>query len=307
MPHRPPPKGFEFDLKAEPFDRYLDEIDLLGEEAVPWLFRHDIVEACTAVKGRALKRLLAEPDCDAVIYLDPDIAVFGPLTPVADLLTEHSVVLTPHQLQPEETEIGVADNEIGSLGYGVYNLGFVGVANTAEGRAMADWWTARLDMWCYDRRDIGVFVDQKWCDLIPCFFPGTYILRDPGYNVASWNLSGRTLRIDMDGAINVNGSPLRFYHFTKLGITGDTQTRRYARGNVEVYEVWSWYRRAVARNADPRIPAGWWHYGTFEDGTEIPKAAREIYRDRKDLREAFPNPRAAAFKVWYEKHAKKTG
>ena len=295
-----PPEGFVLDPAEEPFDRVIDELSLLGQgEASSWLFRHDIVEACTAVKGHALKRILDEPDCDGVIYLDPDIAVFGSLQPVADLLDGGaSVVLTPHLLTPQTTPQAVVDNEITPLSFGVYNLGFAGVANDPEGRRFADWWASRLDEWCYDRRDIGIFVDQKWCDLVPCLFENVCILRDPGYNVASWNLAGRTVRIGKDGAITVNGVPLRFYHFTKLGPTGDTMTRRYAGQNVEVYEIWSWYRREVMRHAATGVPRGWWFYGTFEDGTPIPKAARELWRDRPDLRSSFADPRGPEFKAW---------
>ena len=106
-----------------------------------------------------------------------------------------------------------------------------------------------------------------------------------------------------NGAIAVNGSPLRFYHFTKLGPTGDTMTRRYARSNVEVYEIWSWYRREVARNAHAGVPKGWWHYGRFEDGTPIPKPARELWRDRTDVGDAFPRPRSTDFLNWLRAEA----
>ena len=50
--------------------------DLVGEEFSQWIFGHDVVEACTAVKGRALQSLLERGD---VVYLDPDMAVFGSL------------------------------------------------------------------------------------------------------------------------------------------------------------------------------------------------------------------------------------
>ena len=114
----------------------------------------------------------------------------------------------------------------------------------------------------------GVFVDQKWCNLIPCFFDDVKTLRDPGFNVASWNLSSREVRITDTGEIRVNGEPLRFFHFTKLGPVGDTMTRRYAGGNTDVYELWWWYRQEVEKYTDPAIPEGWWHYGVFADGRQ---------------------------------------
>ena len=56
------PEGFRFDLAAEDFDRMVTAEELFGEVTNRWLFGHDIVEACTAVKGRALQHILADPD-----------------------------------------------------------------------------------------------------------------------------------------------------------------------------------------------------------------------------------------------------
>ena len=299
------PRDLPLDWARGEFDRVLMPEDLFGgrsasDEVEAWLFGHDVVEACTAVKGEALVRILDEPGCSKVVYLDPDIAVLNPLTPATAMLDDHSIVLTPHQIDPEPRAAreAIMDNELASLQHGVYNLGFLAVAADEEGRRFARWWADRLGDWCHDRKDIGVFVDQRWCDLIPCFFDRVGVLRDPGCNVASWNLSQREVRFAPDGTALVNGVPLRFWHFTKLGPVGDAMTARYAADNTEVYEIWSWYRRMVAERAVPAVPAGYWHYGAFRDGTPIPKSARELYRVRGDLRSVFPRPFESRFKEW---------
>lgn len=296
------PVGFEFSIQDEDFDRLVTVEDLYGENTEPWLFKHDIVEACTAVKGQALKHIMDQPGVEKIIYFDPDIAVFSSMQPVVDLLDDWSIVLTPHQTIPDTEDIAIRDNEITSLHYGTYNLGFLAVRNDEEARAFTDWWTERLNTWCYDRLDIGVFVDQKWCNLIPCYFDSVKVLRDPGYNVASWNLSKRTMSIAGDGSLLINGVPLRFYHFTKLGPLGNAMTERYAQENYEVYELWAWYEREVARFSDPLIPSGWWYYGVFEDGTKVPKGARELYRDSADLRKRFPDPFKDGYLKWLKKN-----
>ena len=104
------PPGFVFDPAQEPFDRIIWSHDLPIDNAVGWLFKHEVVEACTGVKGPALKLLLDE-GADKVFYLDPDIAVFNSLTPLVEALDSHSVLLTPHQLMPETSPQAVADNE----------------------------------------------------------------------------------------------------------------------------------------------------------------------------------------------------
>jgi hypothetical protein len=288
------PPGFRFDPGSSGFDRLVTVEDLFGAETDAWLFGLDIVEACTAVKGRALNRILAEPGASGVMYFDPDIAVLNPLSPVTDLLESHAIVLTPHQVDPDPPEHreSILANEISSLAHGVFNLGFLAVNASDEARRFAGWWEARLRDWCIDRKDLGLFVDQKWCDLVPCLFDDVKVLRDPGYNVASWNLGQRRMTFDAEGMARVNGVPLRFYHFTKLGAVGDRATRRAAGDNAEVHELWWWYRREVDRQTEPAIPQRWWHYGVFDNGVPIEKWVRELYRSRDDLRREYPAPRS---------------
>jgi hypothetical protein len=293
------PTGFRFDLSKEAFDHVLFAEDLSIPNVRSWLFQHDVVEACTAVKGPVLK-LLTDSDADVVVYLDPDVAVFGSLEPLIKLLRSSSILLTPHQLTPESEFEAVVDNELCSLAFGTYNLGFLAVRNDKNGKRLASWWDERLRRYCYDDRASGIFVDQKWCDLVPAMFDGVKIVRDPGYNVASWNLSNRRISIDSEGAAQVNGSPLRFFHFTKLGPIGDAMTRKYAKDNIEVYELWAWYKRLVDRFSDPRIPSGYWHFGVFENGSPIPRAARLIYREREHLKTTFPDPFAVGEGSYYE-------
>ncbi|OCP35048.1 hypothetical protein [Ensifer sp. LC163] len=299
------PDSFIFDRDMESFDRLLWGQDLRGEASEQWLFKHDIVEACTAVKGYAMKAILAA-GAEKVIYLDPDIAVFSSLEDVVSSLDSHSIVLTPHQTQPETAEMAIRDNEITSLRLGVYNLGFLAIRNDKAGNEMANWWCDRLSTMCYDLPEEGVFVDQKWCDLIPALFDQVGILRDPGFNVASWNLSHRRVHVDQTGCILANESKLKFFHFTKLGPLGDVMTRRYAGPDSDVYELWMWYKNAVEDSTDRRIPERWWYYSTYRDGERIQKKDRVTYRQRKDLQAAFSDPFASGqgtFQSWLRSNA----
>jgi hypothetical protein len=47
------------------------------------------------------------------------------------------------------------------------------------------------------------------------------------------------------------------------------------------------------------IPSRWWKYGQFSNGEPIPKDARILYRHRKDLQLAFPNPFNSAGDSYY--------
>lgn len=297
---RPPP-GITIDVAAEDFDRIVWFEDLNLPDAFGWLFGHDIVEACTAVKGPFLHQTCEAGEVDAVIYLDPDTALLAPLNPVLELLEHHGGVLTPHLLEPEVQEQAILDNELASLRTGIFNLGFLAVRTDGEGARFAQWWNDRLLAYCHDDIPRGLFVDQRWCDHVPALFGSFAVLRDPGYNVASWNLSRRKVTIDWAGEVRVNGHLLRFWHFTKLGPVGDSMTRRYAGANYQVYEIWNWYRRLVADATDPRIPDRYWAFGTFADGRTIEKRHRELYRYDRSLQERFPDPfgsEAGSFQSW---------
>ena len=288
-----PPPGFVFDAEDEPFDRVVWAQDLGVADVRGWLFKHDVVEACTAVKGPFMLRACEAGEADAVIYLDPDTALFSNLDPLVEHLKTHDILLTPHLTDPNWDAEAVADNDLSASRTGIFNLGFVAVRTRGEGARFAAWWANRLLNWCYDQMDQGVFVDQRWCDHVPALFDKVKVVRDPGYNVASWNLSTRRVAIGKDGVIRVNGRPLRFWHFTKLGPLGDAMTRKYGAENFEVYEIWRWYRAQVRAQTDPAIPDGWWAYGRYDDGTPITAVDRRTYRARADLQARFPDPFAA--------------
>ena len=255
------PKGFSFDKE---FDDYTDIIfleELFDHDITDWITRHNLVELCTAVKGQALVEIMKKYPNQKYLYLDPDIALFSSLDPLIEHLDQYNILLTPHQLDPNYDDYAIRDNEISSLIHGTYNLGFYAVNSSDEAKRFAQWWARMLYSYCIDDKVNGLFVDQKWCDLVPAFFDKVNIIRDPGYNVASWNLSTRTLSFDSRGNIMVNDRfPLRFFHFTKLGKVGLIMLERYAKDNIEVYEIWKWYEREVKKYSDPKIPEKYWYF-----------------------------------------------
>ena len=260
----------------EPFDRIIEIEDLGIDDFDSWSFGHNVVELCTAVKPSAARVLLDQ--YDYVMYLDPDIAVFDSLAGIYAALDDSPIQLTPHQLQPcAAAPRLITDIELCSLKHGVFNLGFFAVRACEIGRSFISWWESRVLQYCYEDIASGVFTDQKWCDIAPCYFPRLGIVRDFGCNVASWNLNERFIEYCGDRLL-VNGrDSLKFYHFTKYGGVGDAMTQRYARSPV-VHEIWYWYGRML-RQRSLNIPAGgaYW-YGTFSNGQSILDAHRISYR-----------------------------
>lgn len=262
-------------LSSGLFDDVVTAEHLLGGDHESWMFGYDVVEACTAVKGRALVRLLSRGN--PVLYLDPDTSLFGPLTDVWASLSHASVLLTPHQLDPVAPDSRAVEEEICTLAHGIYNFGMFGVSPSDEGLRFAEWWASRLEELCVDEIGRGLFVDQRWGDLVPSFFPNFSIFRHSGVNFASWNLHQRDLTINGRGDYLVNGDPLVMFHFTKsLGIGFDVSKLKMAQ-NPLVADLWRWYLERLEFFASELGPAKW-SYGFYRDGTPIPKSDRELYR-----------------------------
>lgn len=119
-------------------------------------------------------------------------------------------ILTPHLLQPAEYD---EMDDIKMLQYGIYNLGFLALRNTKSVINFVKWWGRRLEHHCVIKLEAGLFVDQKWADLLPAFVSGTRILHHSGYNIAYWNLPQRKI-VTKDGNWFSNDQPLRFVHFS---------------------------------------------------------------------------------------------
>lgn len=256
-----------------------------------FIFRHSIVEASTAVKPRFMIHLMERyPDRDKFVYLDPDVLVYGPFVELDAALDADSIVLCPHLLRP-----GNIDMEISSLAHGTYNLGFLAVRRSDNAARFLQWWAERLFLFCYDDKARGIFTDQKWIDLAPCFFD-VRILKHHGYDFATWSLLGSDMREAPTGGYVVNGDPLRFIHFSGL----DSGTIDKAMGwwltdeNRGCFEgLYRGYLEALERHGQQRLGKLPWTYGAYRDGGAIGKQARIAYRDRA-LWEAIPDPFGAS-------------
>lgn len=169
---------------------------------------YTVVELATAVKPTLMRHLLRETG-EAVAYLDPDIVVFRPLDEIDRMARLEDIVLTPHTTVPLPDD-GRHPYEAAFLVCGVFNLGFVAVG--PGGGPFLDWWAGRLARQCLDATPQGLFVDQKWIDLVPCYFRH-HVMRLPEVNVAYWNLPVRRLARSGDGW-TVDGRPLVFFHFS---------------------------------------------------------------------------------------------
>src|SRR5258708_2311662 len=262
------PPGFQ--PANEPFDVVWTLDDLPIKNAPQWVFQHSLVEVSTGIKGLALRKLLALEDCSDVLYFDPDIVVLGPLDGLLRCFESASILLTPHLTEPETALDAILDNELSVLKHGVYNLGFLGVKNSGEGQRFAKWWADRLGHACLDDIPNGLFTDQRWVDLAPAFFEDHSILRDPGYNVCTWNLTHRKVEGSLGSGLTVNGQPVVFYHFSGLDSGAqEGMLNKYGARMPALYELRAWYLAECERIGQSEMSSIPWKYAYFDNGATV--------------------------------------
>lgn len=243
---------------------------------------YDVMELSTAVKPWLLRTLLDRPEVDSVSYLDPDIRVFSSLQKIEDEALRHGIVLTPHFTLPLPRD-GKKPSEEDILMSGTYNLGFIGLGAGQSADELLEWWSERLESDCINEPEEGYFVDQRWIDLAPGFWPDLYLLRETTYNIAYWNLPRRKLETDGDG-YQVDGEALRFFHFSgydprRPRELSKHQTRVRMSSDAALIRICDEYGAALKECGYEE--AATWPYGwdRTANGLKIDRIARGLFRD----------------------------
>ena len=294
-----------------------DEIIPLSEDLINlpnhtgWIYSHTIVELATAIKPFILCQLLTRKDCEAVLYFDPDIMLFSPMDDMLAEFKNSSILLCPHVTQPEVNYQSIIDNELGSLKYGVFNFGYVGVKNSPDGRACAEWWRDRCGTWCYDDIPNGVFTDQKWSDLVPCLFDSVKVLRSPRFDVATWNTTRRAFTGSLEKGFKVNGEPLGFYHFTGFDSGAHDVMLDRALAPAVQMQLTAWYKQEHVKASQDPLCQRPWAFMNYSDGTAIPAKHRAYFRNDRDVQNFFRDPfdvtcNANNYRNWYGRNIEGT-
>ncbi len=289
-----------FDKSEEAFE--LIEVEEL--QNIPalrsFLFKYNQLECNTAVKPYFLEHLFERFGLDSLLYFDPDILVLTELEPLARHLDHVSIVLTPHLTEPIDD--GMFPDELAILRAGSYNLGFIGLRSTETTRRFLTWWQKRVYEQCVERPERGLFVDQKWIDLVPGMFPDVHILTEPGYNVAYWNVMGRT--ISLDGEPTANGEPLYFFHFSgiqpeAMDLVSKHQDRLVLSDLGQGKDLYLRYRELLLQAGYADL-IGWpYAFAHFDNDVAIPSLARALYLTLGSARERFGDPFSTGHKSFF--------
>lgn len=258
----------------------LGDLDLAPSDVERMRTIYDVMELSTAVKPSFLRHLLR--DDDVACYIDPDIYVYRAFDDVVEApAREVGIVLTPHVLHPIPRD-GCAPTERDIMQSGIMNLGFIAVGRRAAG--FLDWWQERLLIDAVSDVEVNLFTDQRWIDWVPALFDHV-VCRDPGLNIAWWNIHERILERTADG-VTANGSPVRFVHFSGYSpASPDVLSKHQAppartphsAGSVirELADEYGARLLASGHAERSRVP---YRYATTTDGIVLTRAVRSTIR-----------------------------
>jgi hypothetical protein len=243
-----------------------------------------------------LEWLFENKQYDRVVYIDPDIYVYRPMQEVEEALDNGKLmVLTPHLTGRLDDK---SPDELAILRAGTYNLGFISLARHDSLLEFLHWWQEKLEFQCVVDISNGLFVDQKWMDLVPGMFPDVEILRHEGYNVAYWNVFHRSVEVRTD-VTTVNGVPLVFFHFSGLDPAVPTNfskhQNRYTLKNIPSIEKLALqYAERVMGNGYNEFKRLQYAFDSFLNGQKITDFVRYYYRNSPEMQSAMGNNPFAA-------------
>ncbi|MFN3850043.1 MAG: glycosyltransferase [Spirosomataceae bacterium] len=246
--------------------------------------RYDITELNTAVKPYYIKFLYEKyPTAKNVIYFDPDIIVFQPLTELLTDLEKYNLVLTPHITTPYNDDKW--QNEEDVVNTGVYNLGFIATSRSDETLKFVKWWMDKLSDGAYIDLCNGLFTDQHWVEFAPALFEGVMINKYLGYNVAYWNLHERFISKKGNTWLINNEFPIRFFHYSgyspfKPDVVSKYQNRINFSERPDIVQIFDLYKESLLNNSQK-------YWQDFKCDYVKPPKVKRFVRVRKYLKLPF--------------------
>lgn len=148
--------------------------------------------------------------CDHVLWLDGDTFFLSDPGPIYSEWDSHKILLT------EERYSG--KYEFMSHTYGIYNTGLLGFKRDDNSFECIEWLQSKVNEWCYDKAENGLWSDQMYVNDWPQRFKGVKIIKNPGINMTPfvlWRLTkeekSQTVRYGDD--IFINNNRLVLFHY----------------------------------------------------------------------------------------------
>lgn len=189
--------------------------------------RYDIFELSCALKPFAADYIFRTiPSCDFLFYFDADIMVFNSLQNAEELLSDHSILITPHLATFSDFEHRI---EIEKMVFraGIFNAGFFGLRRCEETYSFLKWWMFNMRTHCYKDVSTSLFDDQIWLNFVPVYFTNAIITNNLGYNAAYWNMGERKITFKSGQYFINENIPLVFFHFSGHDFNNELLLSKY--------------------------------------------------------------------------------
>jgi hypothetical protein len=232
----------------------------------PWVFDHFL-----------------DRGAESVLYIDSDVLIFDSLHAVGEAARQHGVALIPHVITPMPRD-GRKPDETMVLGVGTFNAGMLGVGPLHGG--FLAFLKERLRRECRTDIDAMRVNEQRWLDFVPPLFTHQ-VVRDPGVDVAPWNLHERPLT-KVGDRLFAAGVPLRAFHFSGFDprVPSVLSARDYwdnprvpVAGHTESSGVVEQYRTLLFDAGFTSCQGVPFAFDFLPDGTAIPASLRALYTD----------------------------
>lgn len=286
---------------------YIDDLGIDNKEEL--LFKYNITELCTAIKPKMILYIIKKFNPEIIFYFDPDIYVYNRLDIALSKLEDNDIVITPHITTPYP-EDSRHPNEIDIMQAGSYNLGFIGLKNNSITLNFVMWWWRKLQHYSINMIEKGLFTDQKWIDLCPCFVEKVHILRDICYNIAYWNIHERNNFSKKNNTFYIEDKPIVFFHFSGLVINHINSISKYQNRyslsdfNYTLKEIFFTYKKELITNGYARTSKIPYSYSSFKNGVAINDVTRRIYyniKNKKRLGDPFSVGDKSFYSIIYKK------
>lgn len=160
---------------------------------------------------------------DMVMFTDCDLFFYEDFRFLVQNAEPFAMTLSPHWRNPFPGPISnyMPNEFIYNYVHGIYNAGFLIVTKLAN--KILEWWTEMVIHNCAIDRENGVFVDQKYLDIVPIYFKDVDIIKHYGCNVATWNKEYLKRSVE-DGKVFVTPItendkwPVVFVHYSGITI-----------------------------------------------------------------------------------------
>jgi hypothetical protein len=130
------------------------------------------VKATKLAPSAALNPACKAAAADIVVLIDSAAQIAAPLDGLLARLDDNDILLLARQ--PNDS--GDLERDLHIARTGTFNLGFLAVRTTGEGPRFAAWWADRVAAYP-EAVDQAVYLDQRWCDLVPGLFDKVAIER----------------------------------------------------------------------------------------------------------------------------------